>query len=98
LPDALAGLPHDAILDGEILAWSYTDDDGERAIESVAALPPPSENLAPEADLRSSLGASNHRGRALPFSALQKRLGRKTVSDALVREVPVAYLVFDVLY
>ncbi|SPE24431.1 putative DNA ligase [Candidatus Sulfotelmatobacter sp. SbA7] len=37
-------------------------------------------------------------GRALPFSALQRRLGRKKVSQQLMREVPVAYLVFDVLY
>jgi DNA ligase-1 len=37
-------------------------------------------------------------GRALPFSALQKRLGRKKVSAELVREIPVAYIVFDLLY
>jgi ATP-dependent DNA ligase len=37
-------------------------------------------------------------GRALPFSALQQRLGRKKVSEALMRKVPVAYLAFDVLY
>jgi DNA ligase-1 len=37
-------------------------------------------------------------GRALPFSALGRRLGRKKVSEQLMREVPVAYLVFDVLY
>jgi DNA ligase-1 len=61
LPDALAGLPRDAILDGEIVAWE---------------LP----------------------GRARPFSVLQQRLGRKRVSDRMLREVPVAYLVFDVLY
>ncbi len=66
LPDSLAGLAKDAILDGEILAWSY----GEG--ESV--------------------------GRALPFSALQQRLGRKKVSAELMRRVPVVYLVFDVLY
>jgi DNA ligase-1 len=36
--------------------------------------------------------------RALPFSELQKRLGRKKVSEALQREVPVVYVVFDVLY
>lgn len=36
--------------------------------------------------------------RALPFSELQKRLGRKKVSEALMRSVPVAYVVFDVLY
>jgi ATP-dependent DNA ligase I len=65
LPDALAGLPNDAILDGEILAWSYSEE-----------------------------GA----GRALPFSALQQRLGRKKVSAELMRRVPVVYLVFDVVY
>jgi DNA ligase 1 len=68
LPDALAGLPRDAILDGEIVAWSY---------------------LAAE---------SGEAGRALPFSALQQRLGRKKVSAEMMRRVPVAYLVFDILY
>jgi DNA ligase-1 len=37
-------------------------------------------------------------GRALPFSALQKRLGRKKVSPEMVREIPAAYMVFDILY
>jgi DNA ligase-1 len=37
-------------------------------------------------------------GRALPFSALQQRLGRKKVSERLMQQVPVAYLIFDVLY
>jgi DNA ligase-1 len=68
LPDALAGLPREAILDGEIVAWSY-----------LAA-------------------GSGEAGRALPFSALQQRLGRKKVSEQMMRRVPVAYLVFDVLY
>jgi DNA ligase 1 len=65
LPDALAGLPEDAILDGEIVAWNDLEGDA---------------------------------GRALPFSTLQQRLGRRKVSEQLMREVPVAYLVFDVLY
>src|SRR5437870_312204 len=68
LPGALAGLPEDVILDGEIVAWSYL------------------------------VGEPNELGRALPFSALQQRLGRKKVSYELMRKVPVAYLVFDVLY
>ncbi len=34
----------------------------------------------------------------LPFSQLQQRLGRKRVTDSLMRDVPVAYVVFDVLY
>jgi DNA ligase-1 len=37
-------------------------------------------------------------GRALPFSELQKRLGRKAITEKIMREVPVAYIVFDVLY
>ncbi|HLJ86575.1 MAG TPA: ATP-dependent DNA ligase [Candidatus Angelobacter sp.] len=37
-------------------------------------------------------------GRALPFSQLQKRLGRKKVPQALMEEIPVVYVVFDVLY
>ncbi|MBV8051549.1 MAG: ATP-dependent DNA ligase, partial [Acidobacteriaceae bacterium] len=68
LSEALAGLTEDAILDGEIVAWSY---------------------------LMADAGES---GRALPFSALQQRLGRKQVSEQLLRKVPVAYLVFDILY
>jgi DNA ligase-1 len=61
LPDALAGLPLDAILDGEIVAW-----------------------MSP--------------GRARPFSVLQQRLGRKKVSERMLLDIPVAYVVFDVLY
>lgn len=68
LPEALAGLPSDAILDGEIVAWGYLS------------------------------GDAGESGRALPFSALQQRLGRKKVSEQLMRQVPVAYLVFDILY
>jgi len=37
-------------------------------------------------------------GRARPFSVLQQRLGRKKVSEKMLREIPVAYLVFDLLY
>jgi ATP-dependent DNA ligase I len=65
LPEALAGLPCEIILDGEIVAWSYL---------------------------------TGETGRALPFSTLQQRLGRKKVSDEMMRLVPVAYLVFDLLY
>jgi DNA ligase-1 len=61
LPGALAGLPQNAILDGEIVAWEAS-------------------------------------GRARPFSVLQQRLGRKKVSERMLREIPVAYVVFDVLY
>lgn len=36
-------------------------------------------------------------GRVLPFRSLQARLQRKTVDEALRREVPIAYVVFDLL-
>jgi DNA ligase-1 len=61
LPGALAGLPQDAILDGEIVAREAS-------------------------------------GRPRPFSVLQQRLGRKKVSERMLEEIPVAYVVFDVLY
>jgi DNA ligase-1 len=85
LPDALAGLPQDVILDGEIVAWNYLPED-EPELETVGVRAPP--------PVQSRLGE----GRALPFSALQQRLGRKKVSEKLMQDVPVAYLVFDVLY
>jgi DNA ligase 1 len=44
------------------------------------------------------LAWSEETDQALPFSALQKRLGRKKVGEQLAREVPVVYMVFDVLY
>ncbi len=37
-------------------------------------------------------------GHAMPFSQIQKRLGRKQVSSKMIAEVPVAYVVFDVIY
>lgn len=44
------------------------------------------------------LAWSESTNQALPFSELQKRLGRKKVSSRLVRDVPVVYMVFDVLF
>ena len=86
LPEALAGLRQDAILDGEIVAWSYLTGDG--------ATDPP----GPPDSLVEKPAPPPAHGRALPFSALQQRLGRKKVSEKLMRTIPVAYLVFDVLY
>jgi DNA ligase 1 len=54
------------------------------------------EIVAWKSGLKSEAGETA--GRALPFSTLQQRLGRKKVSAQLMRDVPVAYLVFDILY
>jgi DNA ligase-1 len=37
-------------------------------------------------------------GKILPFQELQKRLGRKTLPETLLQEVPVAFIAYDVLY
>ncbi|MFI5104583.1 MAG: ATP-dependent DNA ligase, partial [Terriglobales bacterium] len=44
------------------------------------------------------LAWSPQTAQALPFSELQKRLGRKTVSEEMARTVPVVYMAFDILY
>ncbi len=59
LESAARALDHDAVLDGEIVA--FTD-------------------------------------RVLPFAAIQKRLGRRKVSDALLRDAPVVFFAFDLLF
>ncbi len=110
LPDALASLPRDAILDGEIVAWEsghpenmepahVEHDHVERALlpataAQAAGLPGQSSEPAVPAQIPHAPTA----GRARPFSVLQQRLGRKKVSDKMLREIPVAFLVFDVLY
>lgn len=37
-------------------------------------------------------------GRVLPFAIIQKRLGRRKVSETLLRDAPVVFFAFDVLY
>ena len=37
-------------------------------------------------------------GSVAPFASLQKRLGRKTLTNKILREHPVAYIPFDLLY
>jgi len=119
LPEDLAGLPQAAILDGEIVAWSYSESEPvEPALPSASsgqALPAtaapaaglgpirtsqPATPASPESSGSPSAGkdAPEHAGQARPFSILQQRLGRKKVSEKMLREIPVAYLVFDVLY
>ncbi len=86
LLSALAGLPTDAILDGEIVAWEYPAelDDARSVVD---------EPVSEAGEIR-----AKGLGSARPFSVLQQRLGRKKVSDKMLREVPVAFLVFDILF
>ena len=86
LPGALAGIQEEAILDGEIVAWEYPPN-LEQTQEVV------DETFSEEAKAK-----AGSLGQARPFSVLQQRLGRKKVSEKMLREIPVAYLAFDVLY
>jgi DNA ligase-1 len=87
---------------GEVRIFSRTRDD---ITESFPELPAVLAGLPEDVILDGEIVAwsylsaeSNEPGRALPFSALQQRLGRKKVSEEMMRRVPVAYLAFDVLY
>ncbi|MGA2920034.1 MAG: ATP-dependent DNA ligase [Candidatus Sulfotelmatobacter sp.] len=86
LPNALVGLPRDAILDGEIVAWEHS----QNLVQMQAVV---DESFSEAGEARAA-----ELGRARPFSVLQQRLGRKKVSEKMLQEIPVAYLVFDVLY
>ncbi len=86
LPDALAGLPQDAILDGEIVAWEYP----ANVEDTLKVVDEPLTDMGE--------AKAMNLGRARPFSVLQQRLGRKKISERMLQVMPVAYLVFDVLY
>ncbi|MEM6312654.1 MAG: ATP-dependent DNA ligase, partial [Planctomycetota bacterium] len=38
------------------------------------------------------------RGKVLPFSSIQKRLGRKTLTASILRQHPCVFVAFDILY
>src|SRR5438270_8021008 len=84
---------------GEVRFFSRTRDE---ITESFRELPYALAGLAQDAILDCEIVALSYSeegaGRALPFSALQQRLGRKKVSAELMRRVPVVYLAFDVLF
>ncbi|MFN3653345.1 MAG: ATP-dependent DNA ligase [Armatimonadota bacterium] len=61
--------------------------------EVIAAL----ERLPGELILDGELLAQRD-GRALPFFELQKRLGRKELTEAILASVPVTFVAFDLLY
>lgn len=67
--------------------------------ESFPELPPALRAFSEPAILDGEILAwSESLAQALPFSELQKRLGRKKVSAEMIRQVPVIYMVFDLLF
>jgi len=87
--------------EGKVRIFSRTQDDIAESFPELApvfagsptALVLDGEILAWGTDASHESGGS-----ALPFSCLQKRLGRKLVTEKMMREVPVVYVAFDVLY
>src|SRR3954470_9682500 len=71
LPPALSGLPQDAILDGEIVAWEYP----ERSAAAKAIVDEAAKSARD--DTADSEDEADNLGRARPFTVLQQRLGRK---------------------
>ena len=83
---------------GQVRVFSRTLDDVTHSFPELAG---PLSALAGEVILDGEIVAWRHSdegGHAAPFSEIQKRLGRKQVSEQLMKDVPVAYVVFDVLY
>ncbi len=101
--DKYDGIRAQAHISGEqVRIFSRTRDD---ITESFPELPDALAGFAGDVILDGEIVAwsyleagANEPGRALPFSALKYRLGRKKVSDKMMQQVPVIYVVFDVLY
>ncbi|HTC95356.1 MAG TPA: ATP-dependent DNA ligase [Terriglobales bacterium] len=99
--DGIRAQAHIGNKDGHraVRIFSRTRDD---VTESFPELVQPLASLQGELVLDGEIVAweplSDAAGRAMPFSELQKRLGRKKVAAALLTSVPVAYLAFDILY
>ena len=78
--------------------FSRTLDD---VTESFPELVAPLSELPGDIILDGEIVAWKHNelgGHAMPFTEIQKRLGRKQVDRQLMEDAPVAYIIFDVLY
>lgn len=87
--------------EGKVRIFSRTQDEiSESFPELIPIFASSPEPLVLDGEILawSLLGDASETGSALPFSALQRRLGRKRVSDKMMRDVPVVYVAFDVLY
>jgi DNA ligase-1 len=82
------------IQDGRVAIYSRTMDEiTHRFPELIAPLTGLSSEAIIDGEVVPAVG-----DRILPFSELQKRLGRKTIGDELLRDVPVILVAYDLLY
>jgi DNA ligase-1 len=90
--DGIRGQAH--VQAGRVALYTRTlDDVTHRFPELVAPLGKLSADAVLDGEIVPVRGAS-----ILPFLELQKRLGRKTVSDELLAQTPVAFVAYDLLY
>jgi DNA ligase-1 len=106
--DDAAGLIHGQIVNGRRVAlFSRTLDEITKSfpdlLESLAALVPDVSHGGLILDGEVLPVAPEEKGRPLPteilpFQRLQPRLGRRTLPDELLRQTPVAFIVYDLLF
>src|SRR6266404_3545638 len=82
------------VQDGRVAIFSRTlDEISSRFPELPAPLAKLSTDVILDGEIITARGAE-----ILPFSDLQKRLGRKTVSEDLLKSTPAVFVAWDVLY
>ncbi|HVH89293.1 MAG TPA: ATP-dependent DNA ligase [Terriglobales bacterium] len=87
--------------EGKVRIFSRTQDEiSESFPELIPAFESSTEALVLDGEILAwgCASDSSQLGSALPFAALQRRLGRKKVSEKMMREIPAVYVAFDVLY
>jgi len=80
--------------DGRVAIYSRTMDEITHRFPELIA---PLQQLATDAVIDGEIVPAKGE-RILPFSDLQKRLGRKTIGEELLRDVPVILVAYDLLY
>jgi len=86
----------DAAQPGRVVIYSRNREDiTESFPELVEALSDVTEPLIFDGEI---LGWDLSTGKALPFSVLGQRIGRKRVDNAMRREIPVVFMAFDLLF
>ncbi|HSS20712.1 MAG TPA: ATP-dependent DNA ligase [Pyrinomonadaceae bacterium] len=82
------------VKDGRVAIYSRTMDEITHRFPELVA---PLNDLGAEVIIDGEVLAATSE-RILPFSEIQKRLGRKNIGEDLLREVPVVLVAYDLLY
>jgi DNA ligase-1 len=90
--DGIRGQAH--VGDGRVALFTRTLDEVTHRFPELSA---PLKTLSTDAILDGEILPARG-SQILPFAELQKRLGRKTVADDLLAEVPVVFVAYDLLY